>query len=365
MSLKPLIFIFILASIVACESRPPSIEERTFRAGELEFGPEGEIARGKVSYGCTEQAPPAYTEATRSSLDASLRLKTVEMENIESEFSKNVRSFTAHTSEGTDLNSILFYICQISANRGFTEGTTKSLIEMAILSWSNKSGRSPESLKLELEARQHLLQGYYRMALKEADQLIQIKPQYETAYKLKGHAHFKLGEYLSAVEAFQDALKIDPKFSAAQFGKGAALLELGEYQRAKVVYELLFEQSPSDVMVRFNLALSCLLSGDYMAAESHFIQIYMKEGGYLKAQAAIGLGLSEKFGGSKPESALRWSALFKESICITPQLRGVFEGTTQEVNEEGYALYLNLLNRMRGTPSYQVFLANLKKRNLC
>jgi tetratricopeptide (TPR) repeat protein len=237
--------------------------------------------------------------------------------------------------------------------------------------YGSSSGPNPDALKLEQEAGQHVLQGYYSLALKDANELVRLSPKDPVGYKLKGHAHYKLHEYSSALQAFQDALNIDPNFSAALFGKGATLTALGNYVEAKAIFERLTDMDPSDMSVRYNLAGLQLLTANYPAAKESYALIY-NSGGEYKAETAVGLGISGMLsemasGGSppSPQAGAQAVSFFKEAVCLKPELRGIFVGSLGEDIEENYDGYRTLLRKFDQDPIYEAFLNSLRSGKVC
>jgi hypothetical protein len=78
----------------------------------------------------------------RLRLDAALRLSQSpanDVAKLVGEFSRNIESYFKTSQEGEDLKSILFYICQISSNRNFSNDVTEKLMGRAIEAYENRS----------------------------------------------------------------------------------------------------------------------------------------------------------------------------------------------------------------------------------
>lgn len=223
---------------------------------------------------------------------------------------------------------------------------------------------SAEALRLEQEARQHLVQGYYADALKEAEQLVKLRPDYAVAFRLKGTAHFKLREYSSALTAFQRALEFEPKSTAVLFNKAAVLAMLGDHRGARQIFEELREADPQDMAVRYNLAAVNLLSGDYAAARPEYAVVY-RAGGERKPRAALGLGLSEILAAKSGEPVPKGLEYLREAVCLAPRLRGVFLGTLQADAEETYEGYISRLRGLEGREFYDAFLKEIREGKVC
>ena len=68
----------------------------------------------------------------KQNLESVLKLSQLDLGSINTEFTRNLQTLAGNTPEGIDLNSILFYICETSSNRGFSESTSKSLTSQAL-----------------------------------------------------------------------------------------------------------------------------------------------------------------------------------------------------------------------------------------
>lgn len=144
---------FLCLVLIATSCAPASTGIRTVPGGEVVQGPGGGILSAKIQAQCTEGKPKSYTDNVEQTIEAALKLDQLSKEDtirVLSEFSRNLNVHYATTSEGADLESIMFYICQISLNRGFSEKTTESLMEKAIDAYKSgkRSEKSPDELKL-------------------------------------------------------------------------------------------------------------------------------------------------------------------------------------------------------------------------
>ena len=220
---------------------------------------------------------------------------------------------------------------------------------------------SAAALHVEQEARQHLATGYYEEALKESTELTKLRPQFGTAFRLKGNAHFKLMEYSSALQAFQRALDLEPNSTVTLFNKGAVLTVMGDYAGAREIFKKLLDIDPNDMSIRYNLAEAYLLSGDHVVAAENYKVVY-RSGGARKARAALGLGLAEVLGAHSLDPGRPY---FREAVCLDPKLRGVFAGTLRVDSEGTYEPYISLLRTFRGWPNYDPLVRELEGGNVC
>lgn len=134
-----LVIALFLVFLVGCETGSTT-ENRTVKLGQVEQKEGGQIKKARVEAKCTEQPPASYSADVKQNLDSFLKLSQLDLGSINTEFTRNLQTLAVNTPEGTDLNSILFYICEISSNRGFSESTSKSLTSQALREWSTLSG---------------------------------------------------------------------------------------------------------------------------------------------------------------------------------------------------------------------------------
>ncbi|MHB8483347.1 MAG: hypothetical protein ACYDBV_11540 [Nitrospiria bacterium] len=74
-------------------------------------------------------------------------MNSIDVSKGSSEFNHNIQMYFLNTQEGADLNSILFYICQMSENKNFSEETTTHLIQTAISAYRVSKEYKEETLK--------------------------------------------------------------------------------------------------------------------------------------------------------------------------------------------------------------------------
>ena len=134
-----LVMALFLVSLVGCATGSTT-ENRTVNLGQVEPKEGGQIKRASVDAKCTEQPPASYSADVRQNLDSVLKLSQLDLGSINTEFTKNLQTLAVNTPEGTDLNSILFYICEISSSRGFSKSTAKSLTSQALREESKLRG---------------------------------------------------------------------------------------------------------------------------------------------------------------------------------------------------------------------------------
>ena len=127
--------IVLLVFLVDCATGLTA-ENPTVKLGQVEPQESGQIKKAK----CTEQPPASYSADVKQNLDSILKLSLLDLGSIDTEFTKNLHTLAGNTPEWTDLNSILFYICEISSNRGFPESTSKALTSQALREWSKLRG---------------------------------------------------------------------------------------------------------------------------------------------------------------------------------------------------------------------------------
>ena len=111
-------------------------EDHTVKLGQVEQKEGGQIKKASVEAKCTEQPPASYSADVKQNLDSVLKLSQLDIGSINTDFTRNLQILAGNTPEWNDLNSILFYICEISSNRGFSDSTSKSLTSQALREWN-------------------------------------------------------------------------------------------------------------------------------------------------------------------------------------------------------------------------------------
>src|SRR6185295_15977778 len=134
-----LVIALFLVFLVGCATGSTT-ENRTIKIGQVEQKEGGQIKKASVEAKCTEQPPASYSADVKQNLDSFLKLSQLDLGSINTEFTRNLHALAGNTPEWTDLSSILFYICETSSNRGFSESTSKSLTSQALREWSKLRG---------------------------------------------------------------------------------------------------------------------------------------------------------------------------------------------------------------------------------
>jgi len=111
-------------------------EDHSVKLGQVEQKEGGQIKKASVEAKCTEQPPASYSADVKQNLDSVLKLSQLDIGSINTDFTRNLQILAGNTPEWNDLNSILFYICEISSNRGFSDSTSKSLTSQALREWN-------------------------------------------------------------------------------------------------------------------------------------------------------------------------------------------------------------------------------------
>lgn len=134
-----LVIALVLVFLVGCATGSTT-ENRTVKLGQVEQKEGGHIKKASGEAKCREQPPASYSADVKQNLDSFLKLSQLDLVSINTEFTRNLQTLAGNTPEGTDLNSVLFYVCEISSNRGFSESTSKSLTSQALREWSKLRG---------------------------------------------------------------------------------------------------------------------------------------------------------------------------------------------------------------------------------
>jgi len=96
-------------------------------------------------------------------------------------------------------------------------------------------------------ARRAFERGDLEGALRENDIAIQLKPEYDVAWLLRGHIFWKDGNIPGAIEAFAAALKQNGESEEGWLGLASGLHEVGRYDEAREAYDRLLKIHPKSV----------------------------------------------------------------------------------------------------------------------
>jgi hypothetical protein len=128
---KILLFTLIIAS---CNSSK--------RTGKVIYGEGGKIESGYSKIGCT---PPTkrYTKDLDARVKASIdSLLPIPIKDIDLGLTQKITRLSDYTSQGLDFDLIMFRICEMANNRGFSAGRTDSLIQNAFKIWEKNKTSS-------------------------------------------------------------------------------------------------------------------------------------------------------------------------------------------------------------------------------
>jgi hypothetical protein len=107
--------------------------------GKTKYGKDGEIESGTATTRCTHPTK-RYAKGleikVKNGIDS---LALLPSNNMEAALTQTVTRLSDYSSEGLDIDLILFRLCEISINKGFTPEQTNSLFATAIDSWSKKN----------------------------------------------------------------------------------------------------------------------------------------------------------------------------------------------------------------------------------
>ena len=126
---------------------------------------------------------------------------------------------------------------------------------------------SVERLQNAMRAARHALdRGDLQGALREDDIAIQLKPEYDAAWLLRGHIFRKDGNIPGAIEAFARALKINGESQEGWLGLASSLHAVGRYQEEVEAYDRLIQIQPRSLEAWIDKGAAFHEVGDYRGA---------------------------------------------------------------------------------------------------
>jgi len=115
--------------------------------GKIQYGNDGEIKSGEGVALCK---PP--DKRYSSEIHAALKTELIGLKNtsdieLEAALERKIVKLTDYSQKGLDLDLILFRICEISINRGFTNKQSSKLIENVIEAWTQAEYKNRKKTK--------------------------------------------------------------------------------------------------------------------------------------------------------------------------------------------------------------------------
>ena len=106
--------------------------------GKVIYGNDGSVVGGTGIARCEKPNKP-YANTMDASVKAEVeQLGSIPSAELDAKLKTSVVKLTDYTSEGLDRDLLLFRICEMSINRGFTNEQTKSLIEKTMGIWDEE-----------------------------------------------------------------------------------------------------------------------------------------------------------------------------------------------------------------------------------
>jgi len=87
------------------------------------------------------------------------------------------------------------------------------------------------------EARNHFIQGNYKMAEAILNQLVLNQTKNPEVFQMLATIFYDRGQFNKAIRTFKRALEIDPTYTDASVGLSIILNDLGRYEEGKKVFE--------------------------------------------------------------------------------------------------------------------------------
>jgi tetratricopeptide (TPR) repeat protein len=133
---------------------------------------------------------------------------------------------------------------------------------------------SVDRLESAMRAARHALaQGDLAGALRENDIAIQLKPEYDAAWLLRGHIFRKDGNIPGAIEAFAAALKRNGESEEGWLGLASALHEVGRFKEEVEAYDRLLELHPRSIEAWIDKGAVLHEQGNYRGAIACYDQV--------------------------------------------------------------------------------------------
>lgn len=112
---------------------------KSSKMGKASYGKDGAIEKGTVKTKCTYPSK-RYTKDLDAKVKASIdSLAGLPQASVDLAVKQTVTRLTDYSTEGLDIDLILFRLCEISLNKGYSAEQTSTLFATAIDAWSKKN----------------------------------------------------------------------------------------------------------------------------------------------------------------------------------------------------------------------------------
>ncbi|MEJ7684950.1 MAG: hypothetical protein WKG06_45315 [Segetibacter sp.] len=116
-----------------------SINCNSSKMGKTKYGKDSAIESGSATTRCTHPTK-RYTKGLEMKVKVGIdSLSLLPSQNLDAEVRQTVTRLSDYSSEGLDIDLVLFHLCEISINKGFTKDQTSALFQNAIDAWSKKN----------------------------------------------------------------------------------------------------------------------------------------------------------------------------------------------------------------------------------
>jgi len=122
-------------------------------------------------------------------------------------------------------------------------------------------------------AREASALGLFHEALKAVQSEIEINPENEQAYLMRGNIYFELDDIEAAIKDFERAIEINPNFSQAYHTRALVLVNIEDFEGAIINFSTAIEFSPNFALAYRNRAGTHIEMGNFELAVLD-LQIY-------------------------------------------------------------------------------------------
>ncbi|WP_028889502.1 tetratricopeptide repeat protein [Tenacibaculum ovolyticum] len=226
--------------------------------GTIKYGENGIVVGGTGKARCEKPKKP-YTKTMDASVKAEVEeLSSVPSAELDAKLKTTVVKLTDYTSQGLDRDLLLYRICEMSINRGFTNEQTVSLIEKTMGIWDEELKKKELIGNLLIQANTEFDKKNYPSAKTYFDQLISLEKNNVDFYERRGFCNQAIGKSQDAIIDFSIGIKIDKKRPSLYLFRGNNYAKLGEFEKSISDYLTTIELRPQLKAVYKNLGLSYL-----------------------------------------------------------------------------------------------------------
>jgi len=124
----------------------------------------------------------------------------------------------------------------------------------------------PNYISLNSRGEIYARNGFYKQAIDDFSQAIQLHPAFAESYYNRGLAYDKMGDYKAAIEDFSQAIHLKNDYIHAYLNRGIVYAKMGNDQQAANDFSQAIAMEPANANAYANRAITYFSIGNYESA---------------------------------------------------------------------------------------------------